>query len=266
MKGRIKYGKKNLEDATISIYDSLKLYQSVKSDRSGWVAFQIPIQKTFKIKITKQNYVTKIISVDTHMPKLKEGNYYFEFTCDLFEQIEGLDISILREPVAKIFFNTFTKKFDYDYNYTAKINNEVKKMYQDYEVYKTTGKIPASIKTTQIVSTKNIKTDSTTSATIVKTDSVKVTPVQPKVIYSLELFTSNEPLPKNSIQFKGMINVKELEENGSYKYHMGEYTTHQAAKKMLENIKGYFPNAFIIAFKEGKKISESEALNISNGE
>ena len=113
MKGQVVIGKKYLSKAFIRIY----------ADSSS-----TPIQKLYIIKISKQGFVTKIITVDAHLPKSKEtGNYYFEFALELFENIEGLDVSMLKNPIAKVFFNTFTKKFDYDFNYTAKINNDLKK-------------------------------------------------------------------------------------------------------------------------------------------
>ena len=56
----------------------------------------------------------------------------FPFDIDLFEEIEGLNVEVLREPIAKITYNNFNKTFDYDYNYTVKINNNIKKLYNEY--------------------------------------------------------------------------------------------------------------------------------------
>ena len=53
---------------------------------------------------------------------------------DQFRTLEevGLDVAVLNEPIAKITYNNFNKTFDYDYNYTAKINNNIKKLYAEY--------------------------------------------------------------------------------------------------------------------------------------
>ena len=95
------------------------------------------MQHFFTIKITSPGYVTKIITTDTHVPKKEAGGeYLFQFTASLFEVIPDLDVAILKFPIAKVFFNTLTKKFDYDYNYTVMINNDVKNMYHDYYLLK----------------------------------------------------------------------------------------------------------------------------------
>lgn len=263
MKGQVTFGKKKLDKAFVSIYadTATSLVQKMESDNEGWVAFQLPIQKTYTIKISKAGHITKIISVDAVIPKSKEGNYYFEFSVDLFEEVEGLDVSVLKNPVAKIFFNTFAKKFDYDYNYTAKINNDVKKLYLDYESYKKTGILPAGEASSQFTAkTENKNPDSLNTIPVVKAP-VSVVPKQ-KVIFSVQVLASSEQQQRNSVKFRGMVNVKELQEDGLYKYYTGEYSELSQAKKMLENMRGYFPSAFIIAFVEGIKISEKDAFDL----
>ena len=139
MKGRIMCGKKGLDSALVSVYldSSSTLVQKTESDEKGWLALRLPVGKFYIIQISKTGYVPKIITIDSHMPKsFQTGDYYFEFSADLFEEIQGLDVTMLKLPVAKIFFNSFAKKFDYDYNYTAKINNDIKKLYESYKALK----------------------------------------------------------------------------------------------------------------------------------
>lgn len=269
MKGRIGLGKKSLSKAFIRIYtdSSVTPIQKFESDIDGWIAFQIPLQKFYTIRISKQGYVTKIITVDAHMPKSQEtGDFYFEFSVELFENIERLDVSMLKDPVAKIFFNTFTKKFDYDYNYTAKINNDLKKMYHDYDLLKKQGAatlVASDLKEKQ--KTENAFTETekksilTPPATVIKSNPILS---QQKVVFSIQIFSSSQQEPSNSIKFQRITDVKEMHENGKYHYHTGEFSDHSAAEKMLESIKKDFPNAFIIAFVEGIKISDKEARDL----
>jgi len=259
MKGKVTQGKKALNRSFIRIYadSSPVVMQKIETDNEGWLAFQLPLQKFYTIKVSKVGYVTKIITVDAHMPKSFEtGDYYFEFSIDLFEEIQGLDVSLLKDPVTKIFFNTFNKGFDYDYNYTVKINNDVKKLYQEYQQMLKAGKkqTPGDIK----------KPDETASDTAKKQTTVVQPPVVKKnttgITFSIELFSSNEQVQKNSPQFKSLVNVKEYQDGTSYVYYVGEYQTIADAEKMKERIAGYFPSAAIIAFKEGKKLDLDEAL------
>ena len=184
------------------------------------------------------------------MPKSQEiGDYYFEFGVDIFEEVQGLDVSMLREPVAKIFFNTFTKKFDYDYNYTAKINNDVKALYKNYEALKKLEKKSGGSKK----EVDKVVVSDTTNKTAVKTI--------PEILFSVELLSSAEQVDKNSSAFKGIVNVKEYKDDAVYRYYVGSYSSLADAEKMKQNMVAHFPNATIIAFKGGKKMSAEEVLN-----
>lgn len=133
MQGQILFGKKGLDKVFIEVLiDSVNSFKTFQTDEKGNCEFEMPLQHLYVIKFTKYGYVTKIITADTRIPKTSAGDYLFQFSADLFEQFPELDVSILKFPIAKIFFNTFTKKFDYDYNYTAKINKDLKNLYREY--------------------------------------------------------------------------------------------------------------------------------------
>ena len=137
MKWRILYGKKGLAGASITVYldSSRTIVRNVESDEKGWATYRMPIQKFYTITIAKKGFVTKIITVDAKMPKsFQTSDYFFELSVDLFEEIATLDVSMLKKPVAKIFFNTFNKNFDYDFNYTVKILGDLKKLYDDHKL------------------------------------------------------------------------------------------------------------------------------------
>ena len=64
----------------------------------------------------------------------------------------------------------------------------------------------------------------------------------------------------NSETFKGLQNVEELEMDGVYKYTVCKSTNYKDIDNLQKVIRADFPNSFIIAFKNGKKISTTEAL------
>ncbi|CAN5131225.1 hypothetical protein BH09BAC5_BH09BAC5_24120 [soil metagenome] len=74
----------------------------------------------------------KSISVDTHITGKPEKNFDFAYDIDIFEKIEGLDVSVLDSPVAKIIYKALDKSFSYDVAYTNKINSNIQKMYREY--------------------------------------------------------------------------------------------------------------------------------------
>lgn len=253
MKGKITFGKKALPQVFVRVFadSSYAVVKKIESDIEGWLAFQLPIQKMYVIQISKPGYITKIITVDTHMPKShNNGDYYFEFSVDLFEAIEGLDVSMLKDPIAKIFFNTFTKNFDYDYNYTAKINADVKKLYKDYELLKKENKNKKG------TDKKEEKGNSTDLKKDNSADSKSAVKNAQKIFFSIEVLSSKEQLPRNSPLLKGMLNVNEYKEGDVYKYSVGEYVLRADAEKMKNVILRDFPDANIISVAEGKKFDE----------
>ena len=75
-----------------------------------------------------------------------------------------------------------------------------------------------------------------------------------KVIYKIQFLTSNKKLPANSRLFKGYKNVDFYVEKGIYKYTYGETSDFNSIRKMRRTIAKDFKDAFIIAFKDGKKV------------
>lgn len=139
MKGNIKLLKDKdkekgvLDSALVSILNEKKeLVTAFYSNRKGKVDFKLPLQRKFSIEISKKGCVSKIIEINTKMPQNKVKNYEFSFDIGIFEEVKGLNVSVLKKPIAKINYNTFMSVFDYDYNYTGKINTEIEKMYSDY--------------------------------------------------------------------------------------------------------------------------------------
>ena len=139
MKGNIKLLKDKdkekgvLDSALVSILNEKKeLVTTFYSNRKGKVDFKLPLQRKFSIEISKKGCVSKIIEINTKVPQNKVKNYEFSFDIGIFEEVKGLNVSVLKKPIAKINYNTFMSVFDYDYNYTGKINMEIEKMYRDY--------------------------------------------------------------------------------------------------------------------------------------
>ncbi|MBI3509160.1 MAG: carboxypeptidase regulatory-like domain-containing protein [Bacteroidetes bacterium] len=129
--------KKNLDSAEVTVTnESGKKVLYGLTDKQGRLSFRLPFSRKFVVHITKKGYVEKMIEVDTHVPVDEKKNYTFAFNVDIFESIQGLDVSILSKPIAKVKYHTTEKIFSYDVGYTSMVNGSLQKMYRDYYALK----------------------------------------------------------------------------------------------------------------------------------
>ena len=63
-------------------------------------------------------------------------------------------------------------------------------------------------------------------------------------------------------RLKGDKDVDCYEENGMVKYTVGASENYQEISKLRKQLAEKFPEAFVIAFRQGKKMNVNEAINI----
>ena len=83
---------------------------------------------------------------------------------------------------------------------------------------------------------------------------------QSKPVFKIQILTSDRKLPASSRQFKGLKPVSHYVEKGMYKYTYGESTDYNKVLRTRRQIKAKFNDAFIIAFKDGKKMNVNKAI------
>jgi N-acetylmuramoyl-L-alanine amidase len=85
-------------------------------------------------------------------------------------------------------------------------------------------------------------------------------PVQ-QVAYKVQILSSATPLQKKSKQFKGLERFEEYLSNGTHKYLVGCTQSLDDAKKNQKILRDAgFSGAFVVAFENGIRISNEEAL------
>ncbi|MDR1356789.1 MAG: N-acetylmuramoyl-L-alanine amidase [Tannerellaceae bacterium] len=78
-----------------------------------------------------------------------------------------------------------------------------------------------------------------------------------EVVYKVQILTSPKKLQNNSKQFKGHKEIAAYQENGLYKYTCGESSDLAAIKATHKKLQKDFKDAFIVAFKDGKRIKQN---------
>lgn len=79
-------------------------------------------------------------------------------------------------------------------------------------------------------------------------------------VFKVQILTSSKPLSPKDRQFKGLKNIDFYNENGLYKYTYGSSTNYNEILRIKKDISKRIKDAFIIAFKNGKKMDTATAI------
>ena len=84
-----------------------------------------------------------------------------------------------------------------------------------------------------------------------------------EIIFKIQIISSSTRLATTSPQFKGLKNVWEYKDNGLYKYAVGNQKDLKSASELQTEVrrKG-FSAAFVVAFKNGKRITVRDARKL----
>lgn len=84
---------------------------------------------------------------------------------------------------------------------------------------------------------------------------------QAGIVFKIQIITASRPLAKNDKRLKGLKDVDYYKEDGIYKYTYGTSPDYNKVLRTKRSISPQFKDAFIIAFKNGKKTNVSAAIN-----
>lgn len=79
-------------------------------------------------------------------------------------------------------------------------------------------------------------------------------------VFKVQILTSSYPLKSGNAQFKGTEGVDCYSENGLFKYTCGSSENYNEIYRLRKTLLTKFPEAFIIAFKDGRRTDVVEAL------
>ncbi|MDQ3047821.1 MAG: N-acetylmuramoyl-L-alanine amidase [Bacteroidota bacterium] len=103
------------------------------------------------------------------------------------------------------------------------------------------------IDTTQVKVVKNDKGDTSTKTIIEE--------ALPPLIYKVQIHSSDKRIPLASDKFREVEQPGEYVDKGIYKYTAGEFTKQEDAKRLQGSLrKKGFPDAFVIAMQDGKRV------------
>ncbi len=80
-------------------------------------------------------------------------------------------------------------------------------------------------------------------------------------VFKLQILASSTKLKANDAQLKGVTDVDSYQEGGLYKYTVGASENYNEVNRLRKSLADKFPQAFIIAFKDGRKMDVREAIS-----
>ena len=115
-------------------------------------------------------------------------------------------------------------------------------------------------KATETPKTNNANSSSTAAKTSSKPQQSALSSDMP--VFKVQILASSKPLPAEAAVFKGLENVGSYTENNFYKYTVGASNDYNQIVQLRKSLAERFPQAFIIAFKDGKRIDTNEAIKM----
>lgn len=82
-----------------------------------------------------------------------------------------------------------------------------------------------------------------------------------EIVFKIQISASSKALDLKPYNFKGLNDISRVKEGGLYKYFYGRTSNYDDTKKLTEEAKSKgYNSSFIVAFKNGEKISLTDAL------
>ena len=89
----------------------------------------------------------------------------------------------------------------------------------------------------------------------------EIKPEPQKPVFKVQIFASSTLIKAGDARFKGLSGVGHYQEGGMYKYTVGDSSDYNAAIRLRKEIADKFPQAFIVAFKDGVRMDVNEAIS-----
>ena len=76
----------------------------------------------------------------------------------------------------------------------------------------------------------------------------------------MQILASSKQLRPDNERLKGAVELSSYEENGMYKYTCGASTDYSVIYQLRKTLLSKFPEAFIVAFRQEKRMNVNEAI------
>ncbi len=122
-----------ISNAEITLYEESSKIKSVKTGSTGRFSFKLDMNKDYTIEVSKDGYVSKKIRFITKIPDDVTGIWVREFAIGLVKFCEGVNYSVLNDPVDVIKYSVKRQDFDSDKTFVYKVKPRLENLYIDVD-------------------------------------------------------------------------------------------------------------------------------------
>lgn len=123
----------NYESSGVTIERSNGSQEYVKGQNN--ITLHLPYNDEYILSFKKEGYITKKIFISTKVPSDRSGQGFdtYNFDVVIFPQEDDVNLVVFNQPVAKITYNKKIDDFDYDVDYTKRIQSAIRQAEADLE-------------------------------------------------------------------------------------------------------------------------------------
>jgi len=126
---------KKLDGVTVTVYKDGAVLNSVVTSANGKYEYNLDYGYDYKIVFSKPGIVGKNVSINTKgIPdEDRQGGLAMNVEMTLFQDIPGIDYSILQQPIGKSKYDPSTGMLAWDLQYTEQMRAELRRLENEYD-------------------------------------------------------------------------------------------------------------------------------------
>ncbi|MBS1583916.1 MAG: hypothetical protein JST66_17090, partial [Bacteroidetes bacterium] len=126
---------KKLDGITVTVFKNGSKLAEAVTNASGKYEFNLDYGSEYKLLYAKPGMVSKNITIDTRNVPEEEraGGHGMNVEVNLFNELPGIDFSVLQQPIGKAKIDPTTNEMSWDLQYTAQIRSEIDRLMKEYE-------------------------------------------------------------------------------------------------------------------------------------
>jgi hypothetical protein len=96
----------------------------------GTYTIKLDFDKEYNITYTKKGYVSQVYQINTKVDKerIEETFINKEISVELFPMVDGVNVDLMKQPVAKIYYDELLYDFDEEEAYTASMKPQIEEL------------------------------------------------------------------------------------------------------------------------------------------